>query len=230
MINDFVFSRCSIVVLGRPRWQYQTRLLSKKRKASSRQWLDRHMNDPFVKKAQDTGKVSRSYYKLEFLDNKCGIFHAERVRVIDLGAAPGGWTTYASEKKGVQVLAIDLLEMDSKIAHLMNVEFVQGDFTKLVDELSATKAHVVMSDMAPNFMGDSRIDAIRTADLCEQALEFSFTVLEPGGVFIGKFFSGPEEQELKALALEEFSKVVTVKPPASRNESSERYLVAQNRR
>ena len=188
------------------------------------------MNDPFVKKAQDSGKVSRSYYKLEFLDNKCGIFNAERARVIDLGAAPGGWTTYASERKGVQVLAIDLLEMDSKIANLSNVDFVQGDFTKLVDELSATKAHVVMSDMAPNFMGDSRIDAIRTADLCEQALEFSFTVLEPGGVFVGKFFSGPEEQELKAMALQEFVKVVTVKPPASRNESSERYLVAQARR
>jgi 23S rRNA (uridine2552-2'-O)-methyltransferase len=229
MMNNFVVSRCS-AAMGSPCLQHQTRLLSKKRKASSRQWLDRHMNDPFVKKAQDTGKVSRSYYKLEFLDKKCGIFHAERARVIDLGAAPGGWTTYASEKKGVQVLAIDLLEMDSKIACLPNVEFVQGDFTKLVDELSAIKVHVVMSDMAPNFMGDSRIDAVRTADLCEHALEFSFTVLEPGGVFIGKFFSGPEEQELKAMALQEFTKVVTVKPPASRNESAERYLVAQDRR
>ena len=258
----------------------QIRTFSKKPKTSSRQWLDRHVNDPFVKKAQDNGKVSRSYYKLEFMDQKYGLFKSAISNttttpplphdddddkskqdkkmtqvVVDLGAAPGGWTQYASEQQQQQqrrngttnennlcVLAIDLLELDAKVANLPNVHFLQGDFTKLVipDHLSmmmdsangslTSSVRIVMSDMAPNFIGDSRSDTIRTADLCEQALEFSFTVLEPGGVFVGKYFSGPEEKELKEMALEEFTKVVTVKPPASRNESSERYLVALGRR
>ena len=183
------------------------------------------------------------------MDQKYGFFksmaaHDENNRmtaVVDLGAAPGGWTQYASEQQGTDlVLAIDLLELDAKVAHLPNVQFVQGDFTKLVvaDELLTLQqdgeqkpsVRIVLSDMAPNFIGDSRADAIRTADLCEQALEFSFTVLEPGGAFVGKYFSGPEEKELKEIALQEFTKVVTIKPPASRNESSERYLVALGRR
>ena len=155
-----------------------------------------------------------------------------------MGAAPGGWTQYASERQGADlVLAIDLLELDANITHLPNVKFLQGDFTKLandilqfVDDAQKPSVRVVLSDMAPNFIGDSRSDAIRTADLCEQALEFSFTILEPGGAFVGKYFSGPEEKELKEMALQEFNKVVTVKPPASRNESSERYLVALGRR
>ena len=208
--------------------QQQTRLFSKKHKKSSQQWLERHVNDPFVKKAQASDKVSRSYYKLEYMDKKYGLLKSDHTNVVDLGAAPGGWTSYASDK-GARVLAIDLLEIDEQIAELPNVDFIQGDFTMLAQELSNMKAHVVMSDMAPNFVGDSRTDAIRTADLCEQALEFSFTILEPGGVFVGKYFSGPEEQELKEMARQEFAKVVTVKPPASRKESSERYLVAQGR-
>ena len=232
--------------------QRQIRNFSKKPKASSRQWIERHVNDPFVKKAQENGKVSRSYYKLEFIDQKYGLFkstktavppldnNSRKTAVVDLGAAPGGWTQYASERQGPDlVLAIDLLELDAKVAHLPNVKFLQGDFTKLVvandlllfvDEVQKPSVRMVLSDMAPNFIGDSRSDAIRTADLCEQALEFSFTVLEPGGAFVGKYFSGPEEKELKEMALQEFNKVVTVKPPASRNESSERYLVALGRR
>lgn len=230
--------------------QCQIRNFTKKPKTSSRQWMDRHVNDPFVKKAQENGKVSRSYYKLEFIDQKYSLFKSTKTAVsshdnnhrttavVDLGAAPGGWTQYASERQGADlVLAIDLLELDATIAHLPNVKFLQGDFTKLandilqfVDDAQKPSVRVVLSDMAPNFIGDSRSDAIRTADLCEQALEFSFTILEPGGAFVGKYFSGPEEKELKEMALEEFNKVVTVKPPASRNESSERYLVALGRR
>lgn len=220
------------------------RHLSKKRKSkSSRQWLDRHVKDPFVRQAQAGDKVSRSYYKLEFMDKKYNFFpnknRDDNTVVVDLGAAPGGWTSYAADKQGVgHVVAIDLLELDNKIAGLLKVDFVQGDFTKLSAELeellmqrsSSGGASLVMSDMAPNFMGDSRTDAMRTADLCEEALEFSIEILEPGGVFVGKYFSGPEEMELKEIARKEFTKVATVKPPASRKESSERYLVAQGRK
>jgi 23S rRNA (uridine2552-2'-O)-methyltransferase len=153
--------------------------------------------------------------------------------VVDLGAAPGGWSAYAANK-GAYVLAIDLLELSDKVSRLSNVEFIQGDFTELyhqVEEfLQERKVAVVLSDMAPNFIGDSRTDAIRAADLCEQALEFSLQVLKPGGVFVGKLFSGPEESELKEVARKEFKKVTTLKPPASRRESAEKYLFAQGRR
>lgn len=217
----------------------QHRSFSKKKKGSSRRWKQRHVSDPFVKKAKSDNRVSRSYYKLEYIDKKYDVLQKKhRTTVIDLGASPGGWTSFAAGVQN-QVLAMDLLEMDPKISNLPNVHFVQGDFTKwcvgdqlqqlsLWDENFLQNVGTVMSDIAPNFVGDQRIDTMRTAELCEQALEFSTKVLQPSGSFVGKLFSGPEEQILKKMALDfHFSKVSIVKPPASRSESSERFLVAR---
>lgn len=225
---------CCLLPYGNPKQPFviprleTTRFFSKKRKKSSRQWLERHVKDPYVKMADKDGIVSRAHYKLEHMDRKYRLVKKESV-VIDLGAAPGGWTAYAAAN-GARVLAFDLLSMDENVSGLPNVDFIQGDFTKELGELQVTLAgdvvDLVMSDMAPNFVGDKRTDAIRTSDLCEQALEFSIDVLTPGGAFVGKYFSGPEETMLKDLARQEFRKVATVKPPASRKESSERFLLA----
>ena len=138
---------------------------------------------------------------------------------------------YASSQKGCRVLSVDLLPLDEKVAQDDSVLFLQGDFGKLVHQIPSLlpdgKAHVVMSDMAANFTGDQRTDALRTMGLVEKALAFSSVVLQQDGVFLAKFFSGPEEQELKAMCKESFNKVQTVKPPASRQKSAERYLVAR---
>mmetsp|Transcript_22040 Transcript_22040/g.32563 ORF Transcript_22040/g.32563 Transcript_22040/m.32563 type:complete len:246 (+) Transcript_22040:43-780(+) len=210
-----------------------TRFFSKKRKSSSHRWHERHVSDPFVKKAQAENRVSRSYFKIEQIDDKYDIIQKNQT-VIDLGASPGGWTSFAASK-GAHVVAIDLLEMDKKISKLQNVNFIRGDFSKLCYELKeflhsdGHKGRVcaVISDIAPNFTGHQRTDAIRTADLCEQALEFSIEILQPSGSFVGKLFSGPEEQHLKKIARDNFTKVAIVKPRASRSDSSERYIVAK---
>jgi 23S rRNA (uridine2552-2'-O)-methyltransferase len=242
----------------------QSRKLSKKHKSASRQWMDRHLKDPFVQRAQQDNQLSRSYYKLEYLDQQYDLLPKSNAKksthlpiIVDLGASPGGWTSYVSqqcEKKGIpyHIVAMDLLDLDPKVAKLPHVQFIQGDFTELHFPLQQQndshsshqgmalglpptgEIQVVLSDMAPNFTGDARTDAIRTADLCEQALEWSIKHLQSCGggreVFVGKYFSGPEEQNLIKMAKSEFIHVKTVKPPASRKESSERYLVAIEKR
>jgi 23S rRNA (uridine2552-2'-O)-methyltransferase len=203
--------------------------------SSSKDWVQRHVQDSFVQQSKSDNVVSRSYYKLEWMDQKCKLLKRSRNTVIDLGAAPGGWTTYCIRRGVDQVLAVDLLPLDSAVVTEGRRElgpegflWMQGDFTQLhrLDLATDEAPTLVLSDMAPNFMGDSRTDAIRCMNLVEEALDFSVAVLGKRGAFCTKFFSGPEEQALKTYAREYFDKIQVVKPPASRAESAERYLVA----
>lgn len=201
------------------------------RSASSQRWLERQLNDPYVAAAQREGYHSRAAYKLLEIDNKERLLKPGK-RVVDLGAAPGGWSQVAadrvksSEGKG-QVVAIDLLPMDS----VAGVEFVQLDF---MDDRAPAKlksmlrggADIVLSDMAAQGTGHARTDHLRVMGLAEAAIEFACEVLTPGGAFVCKVFQGGTERQLLDRLKRSFTKVKHVKPPASRAESAELYVVA----
>jgi 23S rRNA (uridine2552-2'-O)-methyltransferase len=201
------------------------------RSASSQRWLERQLNDPYVAAAQREGYHSRAAYKLLEIDNKERLLKPGK-RVVDLGAAPGGWSQVAadrvkaSEGKG-QVVAIDLLAMDS----VAGVEFVQLDF---MDDRAPAKlksmlrggADIVLSDMAAQGTGHARTDHLRVMGLAEAAIEFACEVLTPGGAFVCKVFQGGTERQLLDRLKRSFTKVKHVKPPASRAESAELYVVA----
>jgi len=201
------------------------------RSVSSQRWLERQLNDPYVAAAQREGYRSRAAYKLMEIDDKERLLKTGK-RVLDLGAAPGGWSQVAadrvkaSEGKG-QVVAIDLLAMDS----VAGVEFVQLDF---MDDRAPAKlksmlrggADIVLSDMAAQGTGHARTDHLRVMGLAEAAIEFACEVLSPGGAFVCKVFQGGTERELLDLLKKSFAKVKHVKPPASRAESAELYVVA----
>jgi 23S rRNA (uridine2552-2'-O)-methyltransferase len=202
------------------------------RSASSQRWLERQLNDPYVAAAQREGYHSRAAYKLLEIDNKERLLKPGK-RVVDLGAAPGGWSQVAadrvksSEGKG-QVVAIDLLAMDS----VAGVEFVQLDFmddrapAKLKSMLRGAGADIVLSDMAAQGTGHARTDHLRVMGLAEAAIEFACEVLTPGGAFVCKVFQGGTERQLLDRLKRSFTKVKHVKPPASRAESAELYVVA----
>ncbi len=248
------------------------RLKKQKQSKSSQNWIQRQQKDPYVQKAQALGLPSRASFKLQEINEihypalmkKKGISATgknkrllqPRMNVVDLGASPGGWSLYASYqvKEGI-IVAVDLLPLDeTKISlNMPNFDFIQGDFTKsetkqlIIDALQNERANLVMSDMAQNFLGDSQTDALRTLNLCEQALVFSAGgscfdssyspnaeegMLAPGGSFLCKFFScGKEnEEDLMQAAKRTFRTVHVIKPKASRKESSEMYLLAINKR
>jgi 23S rRNA (uridine2552-2'-O)-methyltransferase len=199
--------------------------------------MKRHVQDPFVRQAQQEGHVSRSIYKLEQMDQKHNLLRKRNV-VVDLGSAPGGWTSYVAKRlaKGSTLVAIDLLPMDPLVLKLVSeapidCHVLQGDFRSMQFELQSIlrekKASLVLSDMAANTMGDSQTDALRTMALCEAALDMAMGLLSQQGVFVGKYFSCSDEVELRNFARQYFGKVQVVKPPASRKESPERYLMAQ---
>jgi 23S rRNA (uridine2552-2'-O)-methyltransferase len=201
------------------------------RSASSQRWLERQLNDPYVAAAQREGYHSRAAYKLLEIDNKERLLKPGK-RVVDLGAAPGGWSQVAadrvksSEGKG-QVVAIDLLAMDS----VAGVEFVQLDFMddRAPDKLKSMLrggADVVLSDMAAQGTGHARTDHLRVMGLAEAAIEFACEALTPGGAFVCKVFQGGTERQLLDRLKRSFTKVKHVKPPASRAESAELYVVA----
>lgn len=201
---------------------------TKGRKASSRRWLERQLNDPFVREAKAKGYRSRAAFKLIELDDK---FHFLKpgARVLDLGAAPGGWSQVAikrADTKGA-VVAADILEM----APLPGVTILQADLSepdslaKLQDALGGP-ADVVLSDMAAATTGHRATDHLRTIALLEAALEIAPAVLKPGGAFVGKVFQGGATGELLARIKKMFRDVKHVKPRASRAESVELYLVA----
>ncbi|MDC7219208.1 MAG: 23S rRNA (uridine(2552)-2'-O)-methyltransferase RlmE [Spirochaetales bacterium] len=201
-----------------------------KKSKSSHQWLDRHFNDEYVKRAQAAGYRSRASFKLLELQEKDQLFSAGQV-VVDLGAAPGGWCQVAEKLVGAngRVFALDILPMDP----IPGVEFIQGDFREdeSVEQLRALLAgrpvDLVISDMAPNVSGMSAVDQPRAMYLCELALEYAREVLRPGGSFVVKVFQGEGfDQYLRDLR-SSFSKVVTRKPAASRPQSREVYLVAR---
>ncbi|MDD3371175.1 MAG: RlmE family RNA methyltransferase [Alphaproteobacteria bacterium] len=202
----------------------------KTRSESSRQWLQRHLNDPYVAAAQQEGYRSRAAFKLIQLDEKFGLLKPG-LRVVDLGAAPGGWTQVTAKvigKKKGKIVALDLLPMEP----VEGVAFVQMDFTcdealEKLKSLLGGPADLVLSDMAPNTTGHAGTDHIRIMALAEMAAHFAVDVLAPGGAFVCKFFQGGAERDILDVLRMNFSKIRHAKPSASRSESSETYLVAQ---
>jgi 23S rRNA (uridine2552-2'-O)-methyltransferase len=200
------------------------------RSKSSNEWLRRHVNDPFVKKAQIDGYRSRSAYKLVELNEKDRLIKPG-MRILDLGSAPGGWSQVASKlvgKKG-RVLATDILPM----ASLANVDFIQGDFTEqaTVDQLLAWlgggKFDLIISDIAPNITGIDSADQAGSMYFLELALDTVRQTLKPGATFVAKMFQGSgSDQYVKDLRTS-FEKVLIRKPDASRKESREVYIVAK---
>jgi 23S rRNA (uridine2552-2'-O)-methyltransferase len=205
------------------------KLRPKGRTHSSRRWLERQLNDPYVKRARDEGYRSRAAYKLAEIDDKVK-FLKRGARVVDLGAAPGGWSQIAAERVGAgkgRVAAIDLLEMEP----LPGVEFLRLDF---LDEGAPEKlramlggsADVVLCDMAANATGHRRTDHLKIMALVEAAAEFAREVLAPGGTFVAKVIQGGTEASLLASLKRDFASVKHIKPPASRADSAELYVLA----
>jgi 23S rRNA (uridine2552-2'-O)-methyltransferase len=202
----------------------------KGRKLSSKLWLDRQLNDPYVARAKREGMRSRAAFKLSEIDDKAR-FLKKGGRVVDLGAAPGGWSQIAAKRVGApaqgRVVAIDLLAMDP----LPGVEFAQLDFLdpSAPEKLKAMLgglADVVLSDMAANATGHRKTDHIKIVALVEAAGEFAREVLAPGGAFLAKVLQGGTEVALLAALKRDFATVKHVKPPASRSDSAELYLLA----
>ena len=202
-------------------------------KESSRRWLERHLNDPYVQRSKADGYRSRAAYKLIEIDDKHHLLKPG-MRVIDLGAAPGGWCQVAaarikSTEQNPLVVGIDYLEMDA----VPGSAFLQMDFlddaapAKLVEALGG-EPDIVLSDMAAPTTGHQRTDHIRTMHLCEVAADFAISVLRPGGHFLAKTFQGGTESGLLDALKRNFRSVHHVKPPASRNESVELYLLAKD--
>ncbi|MFO7529418.1 MAG: 23S rRNA (uridine(2552)-2'-O)-methyltransferase RlmE [Marinobacter sp.] len=200
------------------------------RSKSSDRWLKEHFDDVWVRKSQEEGYRSRASYKLVELDKKDKLFRSGQL-VVDLGAAPGGWSQVAVERlgdKGV-VIASDILPMDP----IAGVDFVQGDFTedevfeRLLELLGDRQADVVISDMAPNMSGMAAVDIPRAMGLVELALDMARQVLRPGGVFVAKVFQGEGFDALLADMRDSFKTVVSRKPDSSRARSREIYLVGK---
>jgi 23S rRNA (uridine2552-2'-O)-methyltransferase len=204
-----------------------------KRSKSSGRWLAEHFADPYVRRAQGEGLRSRAAFKLEELDAAEKLVVPGAV-IVDLGAAPGGWSQYAARKQKGQgrVFALDLLPMDA----IPGVTFLQGDFREqavlesLLGEIGGGRVDLVLSDMAPNISGVDVVDQARAADLEALALDFSRRVLGPAGVLVMKVFQGAGFQEMLAEARQSFRSVRMRKPRASRQRSSETYLVARGPR
>jgi 23S rRNA (uridine2552-2'-O)-methyltransferase len=202
----------------------------KSRSASSRQWLERQLNDPYVARAKREGIRSRAAYKLIEIDDKTR-FLKKGARVIDLGAAPGGWSQVAAERVGApghgKVIAIDVLSMPP----VAGVDFVRLDFLDhaapdKLKEMMGSPANVVLSDMAANATGHTRTDHLKIMALVEAAAEFAREVLAPGGTFLAKVLQGGTEAALLASLKQDYKSVKHVKPPASRADSAELYLLA----
>lgn len=202
---------------------------AKQRSSSSTRWLERQLNDPYVAEARRQGYRSRAAFKLAELD---GRFHLLKSggRVVDLGAAPGGWTQVAVERVGPKgkVVAVDLLAMDViPGAQILLADFMDNATPALIRAALDGPADAVLSDMAPPTTGHGPTDHLRIVALAEAAFDFACEVLKPGGVFVAKVFQGGTEGELLARLKRAFASVRHAKPPASRSESAEAYVVAQ---
>jgi 23S rRNA (uridine2552-2'-O)-methyltransferase len=199
-----------------------------KRSLSSQKWLERQLNDPYVARAKREGYRSRAAYKLLEIDEKYRILKPGQ-RVVDLGAAPGGWSQIAARVVGAKgkVVGIDLLPIDP----MPGVEFIELDFLdesapgRLIEMLGGP-ADVVMSDMAANTTGHKKTDHLRIIGLAEAAIYFAREILAPGGAFIAKVFQGGTENQLLADLKRDFAVVRHVKPAASRADSAELYVMA----
>jgi len=196
------------------------------RKLSSTRWLQRQLNDPYVQRAQAEGYRSRAAYKLIELDDRFRII-PKGGRVVDLGAAPGGWVQVALNRGASHVVGVDLLEMDPIAgAELMVLDFSEPDAPAKVKAALGGPADAVISDLAPWTTGHKSTDHLRIVALVELAAAFALETLKPGGAFVAKVFQGGTEDELLAGLKGRFAKIRHAKPPSSRAESAETYLVA----
>ncbi|MEM9551030.1 MAG: RlmE family RNA methyltransferase [Pseudomonadota bacterium] len=206
------------------------------RKLSSTRWLQRQLNDPYVKRAQAEGYRGRAAFKILELDDKFR-FLVPGARVVDLGCAPGGWCQVAvkrvnalGDKQGKaigRVLGIDLQEVEPIAgAELHQLDFMADDADERVREWLGGPADVVMSDMAAASSGHKQTDHLRIIALCEAAAQFAFEVLDPGGTFVAKVLAGGAEGDLQKILKRKFTKVANFKPPSSRSDSSEKFVVA----
>ena len=206
------------------------------RKLSSTRWLERQLNDPYVQRAKREGYRGRAAFKILELDDKYR-FLVPGARVVDLGCAPGGWCQVAvkrvnalGEKAGKRVgtvLGVDLQEVEPIAgAEIHQLDFMEDDADEKVKTWLGGKADVVMSDMAAASSGHKQTDHLRIIALCEAAAALAFDVLEEGGTFVAKVLAGGAEGELQQILKQKFTKVANVKPPASRSDSSEKFVVA----
>lgn len=206
-----------------------TRITNKKFSKSSKAWMQEHIDDFYVKKAQKDGYRARAAYKLLEINEKTGLIK-KGMTVVDLGSAPGSWSQVAGQLVGDTgvLIASDILPMDT----LENVTFIQGDFREesvfnaIMDEVGGRVVDVVLSDMAPNTSGMPAVDQPRMMYLCELAVDFALEVLPEGGALIMKVFQGEGSQELRANMQKQFSKIKSIKPSASRPRSKEMFWVA----
>lgn len=200
------------------------------RRKSSDRWLARHFRDEYVKRAHQEGARSRATYKLEEIDRRDRLLRPG-MAVVDLGAAPGGWSEYALERVGPsgRVVALDVLAIEP----ITGVDFLQGDFTEsavldsLLERLNGQAVDLVLSDMAPNISGIASADQARAIYLAELALDFAGQTLRPGGSLLIKTFQGAGFPELRKRMMKSFEQVLSRKPRASRAESREIYLLGK---
>lgn len=223
---------------GRGQRELRVRVKTAKgRKLSSTRWLERQLNDPYVIRAKKEGYRGRAAYKILELDDKYG-FLVPGARVVDLGCAPGGWCQVAVDRVNAlgqkagkprgTVLGVDLQEVEPIAgAQVHQLDFLAEGAEAQVKEWLGGPADVVMSDMAAAASGHKGTDHLRIIALCEAAAEFAFDVLEEGGTFVAKVLAGGAENQLQATLKRNFRKVANVKPPASRADSSEKFVVAQ---
>lgn len=209
---------------------------AKGRRLSSKLWLERQLNDPYVQQAQKDGYRGRAAYKILELDDKFR-FLVPGARVVDLGCAPGGWCQVAAErtnahgerrgKKQGRIVGVDLQEVDPVPGCEIHVlDFLEEGADDKIKDWLGGKADVVMSDMAAASSGHKQTDHLRIMALCEAAAYFAFEVLDEGGTFVAKVLAGGAEGDLQQILKQKFTKVAHVKPPASRSDSSEKFVVA----
>lgn len=205
---------------------------SKRRKPSSNAWLKRQLNDPYVIRAKEEGYRSRAAYKLKEL-NAAVKFLKKKCRVVDLGATPGGWTQVVLEEvdhfhPATQVVGLDINPMEPLPGSLfLHMDFTLPEAVDVLLEKLTGPVDVVLSDMAPPASGHPQTDHLRIIGLVEMALDFALQVLAPGGTFVAKVWQGGSDKELLTLLKKNFTKVRHIKPPASRKDSAETYVVAE---
>ena len=201
---------------------------AKGRKVSSTRWLTRQLNDPYVRQAKAAGYRSRAAFKLAELDDKYGLLKGV-ARAVDLGVAPGGWSQVVRERcPGAAVVGIDLLPTEPLDGvTLLQMDFMDQAAPDLLAQALGGPADIVLSDMAANTVGHKQTDHLRTMGLIESAADFAIAVLAPGGAFVAKVLAGGTDNDLLALLKRHFASVKHAKPPASRKDSSEWYVIAK---
>lgn len=201
---------------------------AKKRTASSSRWLSRQLNDPYVKQAKAEGWRSRAAFKLIELDEKYALLRGVK-RVVDLGIAPGGWSQVVRRKApAAKVVGIDLLPTEPiEGVTIFQMDFMSDEAPAALESALDGPPDLVLSDMAANTVGHKQTDHLRTMGLVETAVDFAIHTLAPGGAFVAKVFAGGTDTELLNLLKKNFTTVKHAKPPASRKDSSEWYVIAQ---